>query len=65
MKLMNLQKNIYYDLKFIMNSRNVKKKSKFRTFKVMKLMFKIILVNCFYTSLSMIGFVDLILIFYI
>ena len=41
MKLMNVQKK-YYDLKFIMNSKNVKEKFKFKVFKVMKLTFKII-----------------------
>ena len=35
-------KKNYYDLKFIMNSRNMKKKFKFKIFKVMKLTFKII-----------------------
>ena len=39
---MNLQKNNYYDLKFIMNLRNMKTKLKFKIFKVMKLTFKII-----------------------
>ena len=42
MKLMNLQIKLYYDLKFIMNSRNLKKKLKFNIFKVMKVTFKII-----------------------
>ena len=42
MKLMNLQKKNYYDLKFITKSRNMKKLFKFKVFKVMKLMFKII-----------------------
>ena len=42
MKLMNLQKNNYYDLKFIINSRNMKKKIKLKIFKVMKLTLKII-----------------------
>ena len=40
MKLMNfLKKNIYCDLKFKMNSRNMRKKFKFNIFKVIKLMF--------------------------
>ena len=43
MKLINLQKKFYYDLKFIINSRNMKKKFKLKIFKVMKLTFKIIL----------------------
>ena len=65
MKLMNLQKN-YYDLKFIMNSRNVKKEFKLKIFKVMKLTFEII----FSQMLLCITFDDrfwiyLILIFYI
>ena len=42
MKLMNLQSKNYYDLKFIMNSRNMDKIFKFKIFKVMKLTFKII-----------------------
>ena len=42
MKLMNLQNKNYYDLKFIMNSRNMKKIFKFKIFKVMTLMFEII-----------------------
>ena len=42
MKLMNLQNKNYYDLKFIMNSRNMKTKFKFKIFKVMKLTFNII-----------------------
>ena len=44
MRLMNLktkQKN-NFDLEFIMNSRNMKRKFKFKIFKIMKLMFKII-----------------------
>ena len=57
---MNLQKN-YYNLKFIMNSRNVTYKFKFKIFKVMKLMFKI----KFSQMLLMIDFENLILIFYI
>ena len=39
---MNLPKNNYCDLKFIMNSRNVKKKFKFKIFKVVKLTLKFI-----------------------
>ena len=42
MKLINLQNKNYYDLNFIMNSRNMKKKLKFKKFKVMILTFKII-----------------------
>ena len=64
MKLMNLKKN-YYDLKFIMNSRNMKKKFKCKIFKVMKLTFKIIFTQLLYASLLMIGFEDLILMSYI
>ena len=41
-KIDESSKNNYYDLKFIMNSRNVKKKIEFKIFKVMKLAFKII-----------------------
>ena len=36
------KKKIYYDLKFIMISRNMKKNFKFKIFKVVKLTFKII-----------------------
>ena len=42
MKFMNLYKNNYDDLKFRMNSRNMKKNSKFKIFKVMKFTFKTI-----------------------
>ena len=37
---MNLWKNNNDDLKFIMNSRNMEKHSKFKIFKVMKFTFK-------------------------
>ena len=42
MKLMNFQNRNYYDLKFIMNSRNMDKNVKFNIFTVMKVTFKII-----------------------
>ena len=40
MKLMRFQNKNYYDLQCIRNSRIMKKKFKFKIFKVMKLMFK-------------------------
>ena len=65
MKLMKLQNRNYYDLNFIMNSRNMDKNVKFKIFTVMKVSSKLYLVNCFYASLLMIGYKDLVLIFYI
>ena len=53
----------YDELQFINNSRNMKKKIKFKKFKVMNLRSKIYLISCFYALLLMIGFEDLILIF--
>ena len=38
----NSSKNKFYDLKFVINSRNMKKKFKFKIFKGMKLTFKMI-----------------------
>ena len=42
MKLMNLKRENYYDIKSTMNSRHMKNKIKFKIFKVMKLTMKII-----------------------
>ena len=43
----------------------MKKIPKFRIFKVMRFTLKLYLVNCVYASLLMVGFEDLVLIFYI
>ena len=58
-------KKNYYDLKFIMNSRNVKKNSSSKYLRSWNLRSKLYLVGCFYASLLIIDFEDLILIFFI
>ena len=58
-------RKIYYDLKFITNSMVMKKKSSSKYLRSWNLRSKLYLVKCFYTSLLMIVFEDLILMFYI
>ena len=58
-------KKNYNDLNFIMNSRNLKKNPSSKYLRSWSLRSKLYLVSCFYTSLLMITFEDLILIFYI
>ena len=58
-------KKSYCDLKFITISKNVKKKSCLKYLRSWNLRSKLYLVSCFYASLLMICFEDLILILYI
>ena len=59
------KKNSKQHICILENSRKMKNNPSSNFFKVMKYMFKLYLINCFYTSLLMIGFEDLILILYI
>ena len=62
---MNITKKKYDDLKFITKSRTMKKNPSSKYLRSWNLHSKLYLVSCFYALLLMIGFEDLILIFYI